>query len=83
MYTIVWFDGWKQHSACAGDSVSAWCIYYALKEQYANHHPLDDIWLYITFNGQCVDPERGGQLPPCDEFKRIILAKATVWEEAA
>ncbi len=74
MYTIIWFDGSQQFEVCTGNPCAAWRVYYALSLQYHNHHPIEDVWVYVTFNGHCVDPERGAQLPACD-FKRVILAK--------
>ncbi len=77
MYTIVWFDGMHQYEACTGKPDAAWAIYWAVKRDAEQTRPQMDAWIYMTRNGQCVDPESGTALVPC-EFKRIIMKKGAI-----
>ena len=58
MYTMAWFDGVTEYSACASTQDSVHCIFWCLKRYYESTS-CAACWISVWLNGIPVDPEHG------------------------
>lgn len=75
MYAIRWFDGGGPYEAVCANPEDAWMIYWVLKKYHHKRKIVtyEDYWIEIWNNGFPCNPEKGGQLPICQEGKGPVF----------